>query len=210
MASSSSPVRTSRTVTRRPPAVGPGHRRRRVVGELQVDGAELAGLGVHRLELAVRAHVAIQVVLVDRRVARGELDGRGDRGRAAVAGAVLVGAGLAGRLAAADAVDVGDAADRPTVVDQRSVGRVDERLELGQGHDPVDAVAVLADLRAVGVDAGGHDDRADLDRERLGVRPADPDADLVVPEAAGLADHLGFGEDADRRSLADRPRRVRR
>ena len=50
--------------------VGPRHRRRRVVGELQVDGAELAGLGVHRLELAVRAHVAVQVVLVDSGVAR--------------------------------------------------------------------------------------------------------------------------------------------
>ena len=150
--------------------VGARHGRRGVVGELQVDRAELARLGVHRLELAVGAHVAVQVVLVHRRVLRGELDGRGDRGGAAVARAVLVGAGLSGGLATADAVDVGDAADRPAGVDQRTVGRVDERLELGQGHDPVDAVAVLADLRRVRVDAGGHDDRADLDRQGLRAR----------------------------------------
>ncbi len=148
MASSSAAGQQVADGHEQPAGVAPRHRRRSVVGELQVDRPELARLRVHRLVPAVRAHVAVQVVLVDLRVTRGELDRGRDRRRTAVAGAVLVGARLAGRLAAADAVDVGDAADRPSVMDERAVGRVDERLELGQGQHAVDAVAVLADLRA--------------------------------------------------------------
>ena len=122
-------------------------------------------------------------------------------GGAAEPRAVLVGA--PGGLAAADAVDVGDAADGPAVPGERVPrGPVHERLELGQRDDAVDPVAQLAVLGAVLVEAGGDDDGADRDLDGPGALAADAEADAVVPEAAGLAHHLGAGEDRDRGALA--------
>ena len=133
----------------------------------------------------------------------GHLDRGVDGRRAAEARAVLVGVGSVGRLAAADAVDVGEAADRPAVVGERSLRRVDQLLELGQRDDAVDAVAELADRRLVGVEAGRDDDRTDRDLDRAGSRVADPDAHPVVAEAAGLGDDLGSGQHRDRRPSLD-------
>ena len=61
---------------------------------------------------------------------------------------------------------------RPSCI-SAPVGAVDQLLELGQRQDPVDAVAVLPCLGPVGVDAGGDDDRPDLDGELLGFGAAD-------------------------------------
>ncbi len=86
---------------------------------------------------------------------------------------------------------------------QRPRRAVEQLLELGQREDPVDAVAQLADLRLVGVEAGGHHDRADEDLDGARARPAHAHVHDVVAEAAGLGHHLGPREDRDRRASLD-------
>jgi hypothetical protein len=129
----------------------------------------------------------------------GGLEGGVHGGRAAVARAVGVSALDALVLAAADAVDVGDGLDGPAVEFERAGRLVHQLLELRQREDAVQAVAELAGRGLVRVGAGGDDDRAHVELDRLELLAVDRDRDLVVAEAAALGHQLGVREHRDRR-----------
>ena len=143
------------------------------------------------------------MVLAGGGVQPGCLDGGVDRRRAAEARAVLVGTVAPGGLPAADAVDVDDAADRLPVVDQRPGRAIKQVRELRQRQDAVDAVAELARLGLVRIEAGGHDDRADADGDGAGTRAADSHVHVVVAEPTRLPDDVGAGEHRDGGPLPD-------
>ena len=138
--------------------------RRLVVGEAQEERALVAGLVVEELVLAVRADVAVQVVLGDPAALLARLQRGVDGARAAVARAVLV----ALRLPAAHAVDVDHAVHQAAVVEERTVGALHEVLELGEGEHAVKAVTQLSFLGRVAPEPGGHDQRAGLHLVDLG------------------------------------------
>ena len=170
---------------------------------------------------AVGADIFIDIANVDIRELRAQFVGGVQRGRAADARAVVVHLAVrlglvdAVKLAAAHAVNEGNIVHRlvvPRAVLCRSSFKRQQADELGQGdHFWKHAVAIFTLVRFVRLEAGGHDDRADIDFKGFGLvlqmqyLPVELDTaiDVIVPidgrrwrvaAIVGTVDRLALGQ----------------
>ncbi len=102
-------------------------------------------------------------------------------------------------LTTSHTVDVSDVLDRPPVDGQRTVVCCEKLRYLGQGEDACLTVAKLSFRRLIGVEAGGHDDGAHL--QRNGAPILDSHLDGEITHVAGSLDQFGLGEQRDVFSL---------